>query len=63
MYYLFLVALLQTQDAAPRPISPPTSLADCQKEAREMNKDPRLQSPEAKEMGLRFVCMTFASDT
>jgi hypothetical protein len=63
MYFLVLTALLQLDDTAPHVISYHATLAECQKEARTANSDDvRLDLPDAKAMGLRFLCLTQASD-
>jgi hypothetical protein len=62
MYFLFLVAFLQLEDVPSKAMSPPVDLVECQKRARALNADPRLQTEEAKEMGLRFVCMSIVPD-
>jgi hypothetical protein len=62
IYFLALVALLQLEEAAPRVISPHKTFEDCAKAAQDMNKDERLKSPEAREMGLRFVCLKLVAD-
>jgi hypothetical protein len=63
MTFLFLVAFLQLDTVPSKAMSPPVDLVECQKRARIFNEDPRLQSEEAKAMGLRFVCMSIVSDT
>jgi hypothetical protein len=62
MYFLVLAALLQLEDTAPRMISPHRTYDECAQAASKANKDERLQSPDAKEKGLRFVCMRMMGD-
>jgi hypothetical protein len=62
MYFLVLAALLGLDEYVPRVISPHRTYDDCAKAAQKENKDERLQSADAREMGLRFVCVKLMGD-
>ncbi|MEO5568877.1 MAG: hypothetical protein ABIR92_10315 [Gemmatimonadaceae bacterium] len=62
-HILFLVALLSMGEVKPQAVSPHKSFEECAAAAAEANKeDDRLQLPEAKERGLRYVCMKVVTE-